>query len=643
MNLKKIAAEAPLTSGVYIFRDGENNIIYVGKARVLRKRLGSYFAGAKDIKTRTLLDRAAGLETISVKNEYEALLLENTLIKQHNPKYNISLKDGKTYPMIRLTTLPFPRVFRTRHIIEDGSSYFGPFSNIGAIDKMLEMVDRLFPLRKCRTLKKRSAPCMYYHIGRCRAPCCGRVGASEYNVYVQQVRDLLEGNTASLLSRLENEMKRESAALHFEQAAKIRNAISQIAGFGESSDVIDFDPLSRDYIAWSCEGVLACFSVFSMRGGKLTGRELYRARCASDEGEALESFIMAYYHRDNPPPAQIYVQALSAAGDPAYAAEQEARYTADPDTETWDPASLMTWFTEQFPLAPRLFVAPEERHHGAILAMVRQNALEDLHRRVRERAGGPALEELKNVLGLEQKPETIEGFDIAQLDGKYPVASLVSFKNGAPDKKNYRHFRLRSVIGIVDDFAAIREAVERRYSRLLEEKQPLPGLILIDGGIGQVNAAKAVLEKLEIHCGVAGLAKRDEEIWLPGARQPVKLSRRSDALKLLQQVRDETHRFATGLNQLLRSKSLRLEIVESVKGIGKRRAAALMRHFGSLEEIAEADSETIANIIRCSAETAEAARAAVALALKEKAPVEARARIGSGDTADLAEAALTSQ
>jgi excinuclease ABC subunit C len=278
--------------------------------------------------------------------------------------------------------------------------------------------------------------------------------------------------------------------------------------------------------------------------------------------------------------------------------------------------------------------------------MVRQNAREDLRQRLRERGAGPALDELRTVLSLRQRPETIEGFDIAQLDGKHPVASLISFRNGVPDRKNYRHFKLRTVVGIVDDFASLREAAGRRYTRLLRENRELPDLILIDGGIGQVNAVKGVLDALGIDCGLAGLAKRDEEIWLPGAKQPLRLSRRSEALKLLQQVRDETHRFATGLNRILRSGDLRLEILESVEGIGKRRAAALLRRFGGIAGIAAADPQAIAAACRCPAAAARAARAAARLAIEERAAglgepprmrgsaAAAAASLAAGDAAD---------
>ncbi len=260
----------------------------------------------------------------------------------------------------------------------------------------------------------------------------------------------------------------------------------------------------------------------------------------------------------------------------------------------------------------------EEKHHNAILAMARQNAAEDLRKRLKERGAGPALDELLRVLNLQTKPERIEGFDISHLDGKHPVASLISFKNGVPDRKNYRYFKLRTVIGKVDDFAAMREAVQRRYSRLLREEKEMPNLILVDGGIGQVNAAKTVLDEMEINCDIVGLAKREEELWLPGAKEPVVLSRQSEALKVLQFVRDECHRFATGLNKKLRSKDLFFPVLESVEGIGPKRAAAIMRSYETLENIAAASLSEMAERCKIGEDAARAVRAVAKLALEEK-------------------------
>jgi excinuclease ABC subunit C len=643
--LKTTARSAPAEPGVYIWRDDEGRIIYVGKAKVLRSRLSSYFTGGKDVKTAALIHHAFSIETIIVGNEYEALLLENTLIKQHSPKYNINLKDGKTYPMIRVTADAFPRVFRTRHIVEDGSLYFGPYPNIQAVDQLLELVEKLFPLRKCRSLKKRAGPCMYFHIGRCMAPCCGKVDEAGYQVQVGRVRKLLAGKTDALSAELTDRMRDAAGALRFEEAAAMRNAVRAIEELSEPSSVADRDPEGRDYIAWDAEGIFTCFSVFSMRDGRMTGRDVFCSRSAATEEETLETFIAAYYSPDKPPPPKIFIQSIQSNNQSIHEEEggisSKEEVVSSKEEEEGRFSSLKRYFVEQFGSEPKLLAADERRHEAA-LAMTRQNALEELRRRIRERGAGPALDELRQALNLAVRPERIEGFDIAQLDGKHPVASLISFKNGVPDRKNYRYFKLKTVIGIVDDFASMREAVHRRYSRLIREgggtpgdrasrggtsrggtsrdgtSRELPDLILIDGGIGQVNAAKGVLDELGVDCGIAGLAKRDEEIWLPHAREPIRLSKRSEALKVLQFVRDETHRFATALNQQLRSKDLILPALESVEGIGPKRAAALMKAYGSLEAIAAAAPADLAGTCAIGEAAARAVRAAAKLALGDR-------------------------
>jgi excinuclease ABC subunit C len=633
--LKKTAREAPLEPGVYIMRDGDNRIIYVGKARVLRNRLNSYFSGGKDVKTAVLIRRTRSIETIIVHNEYEALLLENTLIKQHFPKFNINLKDGKTYPVIRVTREDYPRIFRTRHIMEDGSLYFGPFPNIQAVDKMLELIDKLFPLRKCRVLRKRTNPCMYYHIGRCMAPCCGKIGVEAYGDYAAKVRQLLEGDTDSLVRDLGEKMREAAGAMQFEEAARLRDAIRAIEDLSGPHSVVDFDPEGRDYIAWASEGILATFTVFSMRGGKMTGRELFRTRSAADEAESLETFAAAYYTPDRPPPPRIYI--AMAPPSPRDSGISPAHFVLPRGGPGFPflSSALSLWFRKQFGHEPELYSSaeltrefPGAQRHAAILSMAQQNALEDLRRRLRERGAGPALDELVRVLGLKTRPERIEGFDIAQLDGKHPVASLISFKNGVPDRKNYRHFKLRTVVGKVDDFAAMREAIRRRYFRLIHEGKELPDLVLIDGGIGQVNVAKGVFDELGMDSDVVGLAKREEEIWLPHAPKPVVLERRSEALKVLQHVRDETHRFATSFNQRLRSGDLLFPALESVKGIGPRRAAAIMRVCESIDGIAAAAETELAARCGISLKAARAVKAAARLALENR---DAAARRFAGD------------
>jgi len=637
--LKRAALDAPSEPGVYIMKDSEGRIIYVGKAKSLKNRIKTYFTGDKDIKTATLMRHIRSFETIIVSSEYDALLLENTLIKQHSPKYNISLKDGKSYPVIRVTNEEFPRIFRTRHIIRDGSLYFGPFTNVQGVNTMMELVDKLFPLRKCKTIKrkaraktvnakpgsknrkeksaaKKKDPCMYYHIGRCMAPCCGKITAGEYAVHVQRVQKMLSGDTDSLVIDLTSQMHSAARELRFERAASVRNTIRAIEDIaGEDSSVEDLNPEDRDYIAWAAEGVLATYTVFSMRSGKMTGRDLFRAKSAADEAESLELFITSYYDSTRPPPAKIYIQSILKITneDCEIMNEKEITHFSFPASSS----SLHNWFKEKHNREPEI-IFPVEKHHCAILAMARQNAAEDIRRRVKERGAGPALDELAKALNLKTRPERIEGFDIAQLDGKHPVASLISFKNGVPDKKNYRYFKLRAVIGMVDDFAAVREAVKRRYSRQIREGKDLPDLILIDGGIGQVNAAKGVLDDLGLDCGVIGLAKREEEIWFPQAKEPLILSRQSEALKVLQHARDECHRFATGLNQKLRSKDLRFQILESVEGIGSQRAAAIIKTYESFQNIAASDPGEMSERCRISVEAAKAVKAVVKLTLAQR-------------------------
>jgi len=624
--LRSAALDAPAEPGVYIMKNAEGEIIYVGKAKSLKNRLKSYFSGEKDIKTATLMRRIRSFETIIVASEYEALLLENTLIKQYSPKYNISLKDGKSYPVIRITHEDFPRIFRTRRIIQDKSLYFGPFPDGQAVTAMIDLIDKLFPLRKCKNLKK-SGPCMYYHIGRCLAPCCGKISKEEYGLHIERVKKMLSGATDALIIDLTVKMHEAARALKFEDAAQIRNTIRAIENLaGEDITVVDLNPEDRDYIAWASEGVLATFTVFSMRDGKMTGRDLYRTRSAADEWESLEIFITSYYEPARLPPAKIFIQELTQRHKDTKNTKEEEKEEKERDISNNNSVELCgyknldlisDWFKKNFNREPEL-LAPSEKHHAAILAMARQNAAEDVRKRLKERGAGPALDELVRVLNLKERPERIEGFDIAQLDGKHPVASLISFKNGIPDRKNYRYFKLRTVIGIVDDFASMREVVRRRYSRLLRENKELPDLILIDGGIGQVNAAKGVLDELGVDCGIVGLAKREEELWLPEAKAALVLSRQSEALKVLQHVRDECHRFATGFNQRLRSKDLLFSTLESVEGIGPKRAATIMKTYESLENIAAADVTEMADRCSISEDSARAVRAVVKLELQER-------------------------
>lgn len=476
------ALDAPKTSGVYLWKDEAGQILYVGKAKSLKNRLTSYFTSNRDLKTRILVSRASSIEYITTDNEYEALLLENTLIKQHSPRYNINLKDGKTYPVIKLTNEAFPRIFRTRRIINDGARYFGPFPNLPAIDGFLDFVKRNYKTRQCVVLRKRKEPCLYYHIGRCSAPCCGKISKEEYGKSLEEIILLLEGNGEEAVKNVERAMKEAAKNLLFEKAARLRDGLKALSELREQNAVVDMDPQARDYIAWAAEGVMITFAVLRMRSGKLVARELYRARSLKDEEEILGEFLLAFYSSADQVPPIIHVPTESGL---TLASE---------------------WFEKALGATTRIIASGDE---NPAMAMAKFNAKEDAARRLREHGDFPALEELKKLLSLPALPSRIEGFDIAHLGGRLPVASLISFKDGNPDRKNYRMFRLKTTDGVIDDFASMREVTTRRYLRLLNEGADLPDLLLIDGGIGQVNAVRGVLDSIGADIPIVGLAKQD--------------------------------------------------------------------------------------------------------------------------------------
>jgi excinuclease ABC subunit C len=580
--LHQTALKAPSQSGVYLWRNGEGTVIYVGKAKSLKNRLCSYFSGNKDIKTRLLISRARSIEYITTNNEYEAFLLENNLIKKYTPRYNINLKDGKSYPVLRVTNEEYPRIFKTRRIIQDGSKYFGPFPDATALDTFIETLYEIYPLRHCRTFRKKASPCMYYHIGRCLAPCCKEVAQSTYTEFIEEICPLLENKGSETVKKLETEMKTAAAQLNFEKAGRLRDGLRALSVLRNQNSVEGFDGDDRDYIASWSEGELVSFTVLKIRGGKLLGRDNYRTVTLNDESEVVPEFMGAYYTEKDEIPPKIYVM-------------------------TEDGMEIMArWFSETYNAETSIVLVtdsiPQAALHKAAMNMARENAHEDIIRRMRERGDFPAMEELKEVLGLPVLPVRIEGFDIAHIGGKFPVASLISFYNGNPDKKNYRYFRLKTTDRAIDDFQSMREATSRRYSRLLNEGKPLPDLLLIDGGIGQVNAVDGVLKSLGADIPIAGLAKRDEEIWRPHASKPICLPKRSEGLRLLQRVRDETHRFATSRNQNLRTKENTVTPFIKLPGIGKERDKLLMKKYGTLEALANAPEAEVAELLHMRAD-----------------------------------------
>lgn len=576
--LHQTALEAPSVSGVYLWRNAENTVIYVGKAKNLKNRLSSYFAGNKDLKTRLLVSAADSIEYITTENEYEAFLLENNMIKKYSPRYNINLKDGKSYPVIRITNEDFPRLFKTRNILHDGSAYFGPYPDAGALDSFIDTLYQIYPLRHCKVLRQRESPCLYYHIGQCKAPCCSRISKESYNEFFGEITRLLEGKGVETSKKLEEEMKRASKSLNFEKAARIRDGLSALSILQKQNVVEGFDSEDRDYIAYHREGELVSFTVLKIREGKLLGRDNYRVKSLNEEDELIGEFMNVYYSAKDEVPPSIYVPTQR------------------------DYEIVQEWILRTLGSDSRLVVVDNdsEKKHVAAMNMAFHNAKEDILRRLRERSDLPALEELRELLGLKKLPVRIEGFDIAHIGGKFPVASLVSFYNGNPDKKNYRYFRLKTTDGYIDDFQSMREATSRRYTRLLNEQSDFPDLILIDGGIGQVNAVKGVLDLLELDIPVIALAEKNEEIWLPDATKAIVLPRRSDALRLLQRIRDETHRFATSRNQRLRTKENIVSVFLELPSVGERRARLLEKRFVTIENLSASTKEDVMSAINVS-------------------------------------------
>lgn len=572
--LHKTALKAPSSSGVYLWRNIDNIVIYVGKAKNLKNRLSSYFSGEKHIKTQLLISNAKSIEYITTSNEYEAFLLENNLIKKYSPKYNIQLKDGKSYPVLKITNEEFPRFYKTRQVRKDGSIYFGPYPDAGALDVFIDTLYKLYPVRHCRTFKTKKTPCMYYHIGRCKAPCCNKISKESYIEFIEEIKSLLEGKGDETIVKLTSLMKKAASELNFEKAARIRDGLKALTILQNQNIVEDFNSEDRDYIAHYREGELVSFTVLKIRNGKLLGRDNFPVESLSDDDELLEEFVQAYYKERDTIPPYIYI------------------------SENDNHEFLSKWIEDSFHTQTKIIFASTEKKHLAALNMAAENAKEDIIRRIRERGDIPAMKELQDLLELKSLPIRIEGFDIAHIGGKFPVASLISFYNGNPDKKNYRYFRLKTTNGVIDDFASIREATSRRYTRLLNENKPLPDLILIDGGIGQVNAVYGVLKSLDIDIPVAGLAKRDEEIWLPHASKPICLPKRSDGLRLLQRVRDETHRFATSRNQELRTKENTVSIFSKLPHIGEKRELTLIKEFTTLNNLVLSSTENIANLLK---------------------------------------------
>lgn len=571
MGAREQAKSLPENPGCYLMKNVDDKVIYVGKAKNLHRRVNSYFLPNRDAKTTALVAKIDHIDYIITGNEYEALVLENNLIKKYNPHYNILLKDGKSYPLIKITKEDFPRVYKTRRILPDGAGYYGPYPQAEALNTYLELVRNNYPLRLCKgPLEKRIKPCLYYHIHKCSAPCIGRISKKEYSEYVDEIKSFLSGDNRAAVEKLKKEMLEDSKALKFEEAAKKRDVIIALEKISAEQTVQSASRESRDYAAIEMRGSLCTVSIMQIRDGRLLGKAMYRAESMGDETETLISFLVQYYSDGDSLPNELYVN------------------------HEIDASLLGQFFKEQ--LGMPLYVGfPQDGKHYRILRMAQVNAMEDVEKRMCQIDNTPALERLKTLIEIDKVPEHIEGYDIAQLAGKYTVASMIVFRGGNPSVKEYRRFNMKTLDGKIDDFQSMREAVTRRYTRMLNEGLELPDLLLIDGGKGQVHAALDMLTVLGIDdIPVIGLAEKNEEIVFPDDRPNLVLDKADPALRVLIAIRDECHRFATSANQRMRSRDASFALLESIEGVGPERSKKIMSECGSVEGILQLTADELA-------------------------------------------------
>lgn len=583
-------AALPLEPGVYIFRDKRQKIIYVGKAQSLRNRVRSYFqrsSGRIDPKTRELQAQIDDFEIVRTSTPTEALILENELIKRHQPRYNVMLKDGKSYPYIRITNEEWPRVISTRRIVHDGSDYFGPFTSAGSVHRLLDLLKRLFPYRPCDIDITGNAdrPCLYFHIGRCLGPCTGAADHDEYMRAVEGVKLFLNGRGEELVPSMREEMEQAAENLEFERAAKLRDDVSAIEHVLERQNIVsgrgdDSDVLAVAQTAGGEAGVQVAF----VRNGKMLGSEHFPLAGTRVEDEAphlLSSFVSQYYQDAAVVPGELILQ------------------HALPEADT------ITAFLESRRGKKVTLTIPQRGRKRKLLEMTCESATENLKQsRLRwlnnEQKLTAALTELSDALELPGVPRRIECYDISTLQGTNTVGSMVVFEDGKPAKKEYRRFSIRDVEG-QDDFAAMNEVLGRRFKRALDQEQTeswrsMPDLVIVDGGKGQLSSAKRAIDELGVDVPLAALAKENEELFLPGLSIPVILPRDSQSLYLVQRIRDEAHRFAVTYQRKKRTKSAFRSELDELKGVGPKRKKALIQTFGSVRRIREASIEDIAAI-----------------------------------------------
>lgn len=593
--LKEKLAGIPRRPGVYQHKDAEGNVLYVGKAKNLRHRVRSYFQESRprDGRLEVMIRKIDDFEVIVTDTEAEALILENNLIKKLKPRYNVNLRDDKTFPYICIKNERFPRIFPTRNVRKDGSSYFGPYTDVKNMKLMLRTIRSIFKLRTCNLNLSEDAiaagkydPCLEFHIKKCAAPCIGNQTEASYNQSIEQIEKLLNGHTKELIELLQDEMERLSNAMKFEEAADMRDRIRALEKYSRQQKVVSSDELDRDLFAVSVdrEEDVACGVLFKVREGKVIGRQhKYIRRIEGTPDEALmQRFLEDYYTETTFFPEEVLLGSPTEEPGPLGDVLAQAR-------------------GKQVPIK-----VPQRGPKASLMKMVDTNArmLVEEWKIQKVKRGEDriphAVKQLQKDLRLESLPLRVECFDISHLAGTGTVASCVVFQDGRPRKSDYRHYKIRGTEhGRPDDFLAMSEVITRRYKKIAAEDGPWPDLVVIDGGKGQLSSAAKALREIDQYgrFPLIGLAKRLEEVFFPGDTDPLFIPKASTSLQLLQRIRNEAHRFAITLQRKQRTKStLHTELLE-IRGIGKKTAQKLLKEFGSVKRVKEADSEAIAELV----------------------------------------------
>ncbi len=571
----------PDTPGVYMYFDKEGTVIYVGKAKNLKRRVSSYFNRTHDVlRTNLLVRNIADMKYIVVPTEQDALNLENSMIKEYKPRYNVLLKDDKSYPWIVVTNELYPRVFLTRKHVRDGSKYYGPYTNTAVARTVLDLIARLYPVRTCRhaitpeyIAKGKGRLCLQYHIRKCRGCCTGAIDAATYGAYIDQIRRILRGETQELLAYLREQMEALAAEMRFEEAQELKESYKLLENYRSKSVIVSQTMGDVDVFGFDDDG----------------GNDVYVNYMHVRRGAVVRSVTLRYRRSLEEEKSQILGYAMDEIRTSLGVGFDEVVVAEAPEVE----------------IPGVTFTIPRRGDKAKLLEVsernARQNRIDDLKHLERhnpEERTDRLLERIKADFRLSELPRHIECFDNSNIQGTNPVASCVVFRNGRPSKRDYRHFNIKTVEG-PDDFASMKEVLTRRYTRLMQEGQELPQLIVVDGGKGQLSSAVEALDGMGLRgkIAVVGIAKRLEEIYFPGDSVPLYIDKNSETLRVVQHLRDEAHRFGITHHRNRRSASALVGELDGIKGVGPSTAEALLRHFKSVKRIREADIDDIAAVV----------------------------------------------